>query len=230
MESIIREVANRIRETRLICEIGEEEMAACTGVTLAHYKELEAGEADFSFTFIYKCAARLGVDTTDLLAGSSPTLEEYSVTRAGGGLPIARRKGFSYRNLAPLFKNKIAEPFLVKAKYVPAEADQPIKLSSHDGQEYDYILTGKLKVSVDGHTEILGPGDSIYYDSSKPHGMIAWEEDCTFLATTISIGAPTARNRRHSPGKPDRPENSFPPCRQIRWPCGSSNASRTTGS
>ena len=51
MESIIREVANRIRETRLICEIGEEEMAACTGVTLAHYRELEAGEADFSFTF-----------------------------------------------------------------------------------------------------------------------------------------------------------------------------------
>jgi acetyl-CoA synthetase len=190
MESIIREVANRIRETRLICEIGEEEMAACTGVTLEHYRELEAGEADFSFTFIYKCAARLGVDTTDLLAGSSPTLAEYSVTRAGGGLPIARRKGFSYRNLAPLFKNKIAEPFLVKAKYVPEEAAQPIRLASHDGQEYDYILTGKLKVSVDGHTEILGPGDSIYYDSSKPHGMIAWEEDCTFLATTISNGAP----------------------------------------
>ena len=190
MESIIREVANRIRETRLICEVSEEEMAKCTGVTLEHYRELEAGEADFSFTFIYKCAARLGVDTTDLLAGSSPTLAEYSVTRAGGGLPIARRKGFSYRNLAPLFKNKIAEPFLVRAKYVPEEADRPIRLASHDGQEYDYILSGRLKVSVDGHTEILGPGDSIYYDSSKPHGMIAWEEDCTFLATTISNGAP----------------------------------------
>ena len=190
MESIIKEVANRIRETRLICEISEEEMATCTGVTLEHYRELEAGEADFSFTFIYKCAARLGIDTTDLLAGSSPTLKEYSVTRAGGGLPIARRKGFRYNNLAPLFKGKIAEPFLVRAPYNPAEADAPIRLSSHDGQEYDYVLTGKLKVSVDGHTEILGPGDSIYYDSSKPHGMIAWEEDCTFLAVTISNGAP----------------------------------------
>lgn len=173
MENIIREVANRIKETRLVCEISEEEMAACTGVSLEAYKELEAGNADFSFTFIYKCAARFGIDTTDLLKGSSPTLNEYSVTRAGGGLPIARRRGFKYNNLAPLFKNKIAEPFIVRAKYSPEEAAAPIKLSRHEGQEYDYILSGKLKVSIDGHIEVLSPGDSIYYDSSKPHGMIA---------------------------------------------------------
>ncbi len=204
MENIIKEVAGRIRETRLICEISEEEMAKCTGVTLETYRELEAGRADFSFTFIYKCAARLGVDTTDLLAGSSPTLDEYSVTRAGGGLPIARRKGFSYLNLAPLFKNKIAEPFVVKARWTPEEADQPIRLASHEGQEYDYILSGKLKVSIDGHTEILGPGDAIYYDSSKPHGMIAWEEDCTFLATTISSGAPAYDYPDTQPEEPEK--------------------------
>ncbi len=188
MENIIKEVAGRIRETRLICEISEEEMAGCTGVSLEAYRELEAGNADFTFTFIYKCAARLGVDTTDLLKGQSPTLREYSITRAGGGLPIARRKGFRYNNLAPLFKNKIAEPFVVKAKVVPEEADAPIKVSRHEGQEYDYILSGKLKVSIDGNIEILGPGDSIYYDSSKPHGMVAYEEDCEFLAIVISDG------------------------------------------
>lgn len=188
MENILQEVASRIRETRLICEISEEEMASCTGVSLRSYQELEAGKADFSFTFIYKCAARFGIDTTDLLQGSSPTLKEYSITRAGGGLPIARRKGFRYNNLAPLFKNKIAEPFVVKAKCSQEEMSSPIKLSHHEGQEYDYILTGKLKVSIDGHEEILGPGDAIYYNSSKPHGMIAWEEDCTFLATVISVG------------------------------------------
>ncbi len=188
MDNILKDVASRIKETRLICEISEEEMATCTGVTLDTYRELEAGEADFSFTFIYKCAARFGIDTTDLLKGTSPTLKEYSITRAGTGLPIARRKGFRYNNLAPLFKNKIAEPFIVRAKCTEEEMRAPIKLSHHEGQEYDYILSGKLKVSIDGHEEILGPGDSIYYDSSKPHGMIAWEEDCEFLATVIAIG------------------------------------------
>lgn len=189
MEKILKEVADRIRESRLICEISEEEMASCTGVTLEAYRELEAGEADFSFSFIYKCAARLGVDTTDLLKGSSPTLAEYGIVRAGGGLPIARRKGFRYNNLAPLFKNKIAEPFHVTVKYSEEEQNQPIKLSRHEGQEYDYILSGKLKVVIDGHTEILEPGDSIYYDSSKPHGMIAYDgADCDILAIVISAG------------------------------------------
>ena len=188
MDNMLKEVADRIRETRTVCEITEEEMAACTGVSLEKYRELEAGEADFSFTFIYKCAARLGIDTTDLLKGSSPTLKEYSITRAGGGLPVARRKGFRYNNLAPLFKNKIAEPFIVRARATAEEMAAPIKLSHHEGQEYDYVLTGKLKVSIDGHEELLGPGDSIYYNSSNPHGMIAWEEDCTFLAVVISAG------------------------------------------
>lgn len=90
-------------------------------------------------------AARFGVDTTDLLKGQSPTLNEYNVTRDGGGLPIVRRRGFKYNNLAPLFKNKIAEPFRVKAKYSPEEADAPIKLSRHEGQEYDFILSGKAQ-------------------------------------------------------------------------------------
>ncbi len=188
MENVIKEVASRIKETRLVCEISEEEMASCTGVSVETYRELEAGEADFTFTFIYKCAARFGVDTTDLLKGQSPTLNEYNVTRDGGGLPIVRRRGFKYNNLAPLFKNKIAEPFRVKAKYSPEEANAPIKLSRHEGQEYDFILSGKLKVEIDGHTEVLSEGDSIYYDSSKPHGMIAYGEDCEFLAVVISSG------------------------------------------
>lgn len=188
MENVIKEVASRIKETRLVCEISEEEMASCTGVSVETYRELEAGEADFTFTFIYKCAARFGVDTTDLLKGQSPTLNEYNVTRDGGGLPIVRRRGFKYNNLAPLFKNKTAEPFRVKAKYSPEEANAPIKLSRHEGQEYDFILSGKLKVEIDGHTEVLGEGDSIYYDSSKPHGMIAYGEDCEFLAVVISSG------------------------------------------
>ena len=190
MEKIIKEVAHRIRESREILGISEAEMAQCTGVSLENYRTLEAGETDFTFTFIYKCAARLGVDTTDLLKGESPTLEEYSVTRAGRGLPIARRRGFRYENLAPLFKNKTVEPFVVTAPFSLEEQHAPIKLSRHEGHEFDYILSGRLKTVIDGHEEILEPGDSIYYDSSKPHGMIAVDgEECRFLAVIIANGA-----------------------------------------
>ncbi len=188
MEQTLFEVASRIRELREVLGISVDEMVKYTGVTKDAYLDFEAGKSDFTFTFIYSCAKRFNIDVTDLLAGTSPTLSTYCVNRNGKGLPIARRKGFSYNNLAPLFRDKKAEPFRVIAKYNPAEADAPIKLSSHKGQEFDIILKGKLKTVVDGHTEILSEGDSIYYDSTTPHGMIAYEGDCEFLAMIISDG------------------------------------------
>ena len=180
--------AGRIRALRESCEVTEEEMAACTGTTLTAYQALEAGESDFTFTFIYKCAQRLGADPTDILKGSSPTLSEYYVNRAGDGLPIVRRKGFHYNNLAPLFKEKIAEPFYVTAKYSEEEQTAKIRTSCHAGQEFDLILRGTLKVEVDGKTELLHTGDSIYYNSGLPHGMIAVDGDCEFLALVMNHG------------------------------------------
>jgi acetyl-CoA synthetase len=186
MENMLKEVGGRIRTLREIMDITQEDMAKRTNVTLSDYQALEEGKMDFSFTFIYKCAQHFHVDVTDILKGSSPTLTSYSVTRNGGGLPITRRKGFSYNNLAPMFKNKQAEPFRVKAPYLEEEQHQPIKLSTHEGQEFDVIISGQLKVQIDEHIEILGPGDSIYYNSSTPHGMIAvGGETCEFIAVVF---------------------------------------------
>ena len=183
---MLKEVGGRIKTLREIMDISQEDMAARTNVSLEDYKALEEGKMDFSFTFIYKCAQNFNVDVTDILKGSSPTLSSYSVTKRGGGLPITRRKGFSYNNLAPMFKNKQAEPFRVIAPYVEAEQNQPIKLSTHEGQEFDVIISGQLKVQVDGHVEVLEAGDSIYYNSSTPHGMIAvGGEPCEFIAVVF---------------------------------------------
>ncbi|MGN0586602.1 MAG: cupin domain-containing protein, partial [Oscillospiraceae bacterium] len=78
------------------------------------------------------------------------------------------------------------EPFLVIAPYIEEEQDKPIALSSHEGQEFDYILSGSLKTVIDGKIKVLNAGDSIIYDSSSPHGMIATGgEKCEFLAILI---------------------------------------------
>ncbi|MBE6550563.1 MAG: cupin domain-containing protein [Ruminococcaceae bacterium] len=185
MENKLREIAERIKALREIMGYSESYMAERTGVTEEEYKTIESGSSDFSFTFIHKCAQTFGVDATDILKGSSPTLSSFSVTKAGEGLPIVRRKGFNYNNLAPLFKNKVAEPFVVTSVYHPEQKDMPIKLGTHEGQEFDYILEGKLKVQIDDHVEVLEPGDSVYYNSGTPHGMVAWEGDCKFIAVVI---------------------------------------------
>ena len=186
MNYSIKEVAERLIALREIVGISAEEMCKRTGCSPEDYALIEKGEKDFSVTFVYKCAEILGVDLIELLTGDNPKLKRYCVVRKGTGLPMKRREGFEYQHLAYLFKDKKIEPFLVIAPYSEEEQDKPISLSSHAGQEYDYILSGSLKVVIDGKVKVLNAGDSITYDSSAPHGMIATNgAQCEFLAIII---------------------------------------------
>lgn len=186
MEAQLAEIAQRIRTLREILEISAEDMAEKTGVSVEEYCQLESGETDFSFTFLYECAQAFGVDLMELVTGETPRLSFYSIVRKGTGLPIKRRKGFTYQHLAYLFKDKVAEPFLVTAPFSQEEQDQPIHLSYHKGQEFDLVLSGSLKCAMQDHIEILHEGDAIYYDSGKGHGMVATGgEECTFLAVVL---------------------------------------------
>ncbi|MDR0914366.1 MAG: XRE family transcriptional regulator [Oscillospiraceae bacterium] len=181
----IKGIAQRIKGMREIAELSAEETAAAAGVTTEEYLEYESGEKDFSFTFLNNLAEKLNVDLIELITGENPHLSGYSIVRKNQGLSINRRAGFNYEHLGYRFQNKLAECFKVTAPFRPEEQDAEIALSSHPGQEFDYILKGRLKFKIEGHIEFLSEGDSVFYDSSKPHGMVAYEQDCEFLAVTI---------------------------------------------
>ncbi len=188
-EPDIKEVVTRIRSLREDSEISLEEMAEATGRSVEEYAAQESGEHDLSFTFLYKCAAKLGVDVIELLTGEAPHLTGYEVTHAGDGLVIKRRAGFEYLHQAPFFKNKLAEPFVVTAPYIEAEQDVPVHLSYHAGQELDYIISGKMRFAYEDHVEELEAGDFVFYDSGRGHGMIAiGGEPCVFLAVVLKPG------------------------------------------
>ncbi len=183
MDTQLKDVAARIRELRNISGLTEEEMAAKTEVSTEQYKVLEQGETDFGFTFIYKCAHVFGVEIKDLLEGSSPNLSMYTVTRKGEGLPIARKTGFFYYDLAPSFRNKIAEPFLVT---IPAKADDEMHFSKHEGQEIDIVIKGRMLIQIGDRQETLSAGDTIYYNSGQLHGIKALDgEDCEIYAMVL---------------------------------------------
>jgi mannose-6-phosphate isomerase-like protein (cupin superfamily) len=187
MADMIREIALRLKGMRDVLDIPVEDMAAATGTTPEDYLTFESGEKDFSFTFLYKSAQRFGIDLTDLMTGESPHLTGYTLVRSGEGLPIKRRKGFAYLNVASMFRDRISEPFIVTAPYDAALDSAEIMLNSHAGQEMDYILSGSLKLRIGEHEEIMHEGDTIYYDSDKPHGMVATDgAPCRFLAIVMS--------------------------------------------
>jgi acetyl-CoA synthetase len=147
-EKNLMEVAQRIREMREITGLTVDEMAAKTDVSVEEYMLCEAGKSDLNFTFIYRCALALGVDVTDIIEGFSPNLKSYTVTRRGSGQKVSQAHGMTYYNLAYAFQNRIAEPLYVKSKYNPAAQNQPMELTTHDGQEIDIVIEGKKRASI----------------------------------------------------------------------------------
>ncbi len=183
----IKEMAKRIKELRLIVGHSEEYMAEKTGVTTSEYIKCEEGKSDLNFAFIYRCALSLGVDVTEIIEGEAPKLKSYTITRKDQGQEIGNAHGMTYYNMAYAFQNRIAEPLYVKINYNSALENQPIEVTSHKGQELDIIVSGKMKLRIGEHIETLCAGDTAYYDSDTPHGMIATGgEDCIFYAIVLN--------------------------------------------
>ena len=190
MEYKIRQIAGRIRELRLITGLSVEEMAQRTGISVQEYEQCEAGNRNLSIAFLYRCVLIFGVDFSDLLEGRSPKLRSYALTRKGDGQRIEEAHHMIGYNLAPDFRNRIALPLYMELAYRPGAEQEQIELVTHEGQECDIVIRGHMKIQIGPNTEILHPGDCIYYDSSTPHGMIAVDgEDCAFYAIVLSNSA-----------------------------------------
>lgn len=185
----LMEIAERIREMREIVGYSEAEMAEKTEVSVEQYRSYEQGTVDFPFTFMHKCALAFGVELTDLLEGQSAKLSSYTVTRRGMGPVTASEDGITIQNMAAMFRQKLATPYWVTYQYSKELQSQPIHTTTHAGQEFDLVVKGTLRVRVGEHEEVLHEGDSIFYKSSTPHGMIAVDgQDCVFLAMIMASG------------------------------------------
>jgi transcriptional regulator with XRE-family HTH domain len=165
------EIAARIRVLREIEGISAEALAGELGFDPREYGKWESGETEISVGALVEIANHFGVDLTELILGAPSRLRTYCLTRAAQGTEVIRRPMYTHWNLAHNFHHKKGEPFLVEAA---ADTEQkPLSFNTHPGQEFDYVLEGRLLISVGGHEMELGPGDSIYYDSGEPHGMKA---------------------------------------------------------
>ncbi len=183
----LQEIALRIREMREILGYSMQKMADMTEVSEEVYRLYETGTVDLPFTFMHKCAKVYGLEITDLLEGHSAKLSGYTVTRKGKGLVTASEDGITIQDMAPMFRKKLATPYWVTYKYSEELQNLPIHTTTHTGQEFDLVIKGALRIRVGDHEEVLHEGDSIFYKSSTPHGMIAVEgQDCVFLAMIMA--------------------------------------------
>jgi len=166
-----KDIIDRVKVLREIAEISREELCRELGFDTAEYQQWEEGITDFPIGALVEIAAHFKIDLTELINGRPSRLTTYCITRAGKAPEVSRRPMYGYWNLAFKFHNKRGEPFLVEAN--PETENKPLSLNTHPGHEFDYVLEGRLLMSVGGHEEELGAGDCIYYDSNEPHGMKA---------------------------------------------------------
>ena len=171
MSGQVAEIAERIKELRGIAGISLESLAKGIGMPAETYRGYESGSVDIPIGVLYEVAAFFKIDLTEILTGEAPRLHKYCLVRKGRGVEVERRTPYGYHSLAFNFIHKKAEPFLVTARAAPEGA--PVPVNAHPGQEFNYVLEGRLLLLIDGRELVLEEGDSIFFDSGAAHGMKA---------------------------------------------------------
>jgi len=182
MTEQLKEIGFRLSALRNILEMAPEVFCEKTGVTVQELAAYEKGELDFSFSFLYNAARVLGVDVIDLMSGDSPRLSDWCIVRKGEGYAIDRRAAYKYSHLAFTFRDKKAEPFMVTVE--PKDAKPT--LHAHDGQEFNWLVSGRMLFYISDMEYVLDPGDSVYFNASIPHAMQALDNNpAQFLAVVM---------------------------------------------
>lgn len=167
----IDEIASRIVDLREISDITPEEMAEKLNIPLEKYLSYERAEVDFPVSVLYEICSYLKVDLTEILTGTSPKLAKVSLVRKGQGISVDRYKGYDFESIAYKFAGRKIEPMIVT---VGAETETNVpQLVAHNGQEFNYVLEGKLTVYVGKNKFELDEGDCLYFDPTDPHAQAA---------------------------------------------------------
>ena len=176
MHEQIAQVGARIRELREILGITPEQAARRVGVELEQYLRYENAADDIPIGVLYALAAEFGVDSTVLLTGDMPRMDEYSIVRQGDGVRVDRYAGYSFTALAYNFLHREMDPMIVTLT-----RSDSADLVTHSGQEFNYVLEGTVRVTVGDRVFDLDAGDSIYFNPALPHGQRALSARARFL-------------------------------------------------
>lgn len=167
MNQDFNDLALRIKGLREACGYSQEELASELGIDFNVYKGYEEDGKNIPISVIYEIATKFRVDFTDIITGTGAKLDTYHVVRNGMGKDVSRYEGYRFNDLAFKYSHKIMQPLLVTLD----PSDEPAKLVSHTGQEFNIVLSGTVEVVFDNKIITLNEGDSIYFNPTHMHGQ-----------------------------------------------------------
>jgi transcriptional regulator with XRE-family HTH domain len=180
-------VGERVKELRERKGLSLKEVADLTGFSTALLSQMENHLVSPSLGTIIKLARALSVKVGDFLGETEG--EPFTIVRKDERKMVSRfaskegvKYGYSYESLGFDKKDRHMEPFIVTLEPATVKA---AKTSVHEGEEFIFVLEGEMEVILGNHTDILYPGDSIYYDSTIPHKVQCHQDKVTKILAVI---------------------------------------------
>lgn len=181
MNEKVMDIAVRIKGLRLLAGYAEDKVAGAIGIKLDDYLKYENAVDDIPVSILYEIADFYNVDMTEILTGTSPKLHDICFVKKGEGLKVERYDQYSFESLAYKYSGRKIEPM-----FVVLDPDNSPGMVSHKGQEFNYCLEGRMRVIVGKEKFDLEPGDSLYYNSTIPHKMVALDgKEARFLTVIL---------------------------------------------
>jgi transcriptional regulator with XRE-family HTH domain len=180
-------VGEKIKALREKKGLSLKELADLTGFSTALLSQMENHLVSPSLGTIIKMARAMSVRVGDFLGETEG--EPYTIVRKEERKKVSRfaskdgvKYGYSYESLGFEKKDRHMEPFIVTLE--PATV-KTAKTSVHEGEEFIFVLEGEMEVIFGNHTDILYPGDSIYYDSTIPHRVQCHQDKITRILAVL---------------------------------------------
>ncbi|MCL2032602.1 MAG: cupin domain-containing protein [Methanomassiliicoccaceae archaeon] len=171
-------LGSRIRVYRERLGITQEELAERTGLEVDFIRDVEDGSTYPAVGMLIKLSRalgkRLGTFTDDI------AVKDPLITKVSERTEDSSSQGKSHYHYFPLGKGKTdrnMEPLFIKIDPECGEA-----LSSHEGEEFIMVLSGKIELTYGKEKHMLEPGDSVYYNSLIPHKVSAADRPAEIFA------------------------------------------------
>jgi mannose-6-phosphate isomerase-like protein (cupin superfamily) len=188
-EEISAEIGMRVKKARENLCLSHFDIYLRTDIGVEILSQIEAGSVAPPLGAVIKLAKALDLKVGYLISGEEE--KAYTIVRREDRKVTSRydhRKekhyGYKYESLAPHKINRYMEPFLITLE--PSETEE--ERSTHDGQEFIFVIQGEMEVRLGEEIHILEPGDSIYYDSTVPHLVKCHGKKTTKILAVLYAG------------------------------------------
>ena len=155
-------VGQKIKKARAGKKLKLDQLANETGFSIDYLKEIESGKAIPPVGALLQISRALEIDSGSLLKEPESKLQSRIKAHT------KRTENYAYTTLTPGAENKHLKAFLVT---VEARKDHKGVGYHHEGEEFVYVLTGKIEVVVGEHVNLLETGDSLHFNSGIRHKL-----------------------------------------------------------